>query len=146
MDVFKLRDSVIGDYQRFIEGFLHIRDERICQVVKDTLDDGMLWPEPWFSLNPKFAPGGTVEDLVRADDLHPGCTPCSRWVRRGARHSALVVPPPGGGDRRRPGGDNYVLTTGTGSGKSLTYIIPIVDRCPTGGPGAKASRRSSSTR
>lgn len=22
---------------------------------------------------------------------------------------------------------NYVLTTGTGSGKSLTYIIPIVD-------------------
>lgn len=24
-------------------------------------------------------------------------------------------------------GDNYVLTTGTGSGKSLTYIIPIVD-------------------
>jgi ATP-dependent helicase YprA (DUF1998 family) len=25
-------------------------------------------------------------------------------------------------------GDSYVLTTGTGSGKSLAYIIPIVDR------------------
>src|SRR5690606_22381682 len=25
-------------------------------------------------------------------------------------------------------GDSYVLTTGTGSGKSLSYIIPIVDR------------------
>ena len=24
-------------------------------------------------------------------------------------------------------GDNYVLTTGTGSGKSLAYIVPIVD-------------------
>ena len=26
-------------------------------------------------------------------------------------------------------GSNYVLTTGTGSGKSLSYIIPIVDYC-----------------
>ncbi len=25
-------------------------------------------------------------------------------------------------------GGSYVLTTGTGSGKSLAYIIPIVDR------------------
>ena len=34
MDVFKLRDSVIGDYQRFIEGFLHIRDERSARSSK----------------------------------------------------------------------------------------------------------------
>ncbi|MFD5494517.1 hypothetical protein ACFWH4_16780, partial [Streptomyces sp. NPDC127091] len=25
-------------------------------------------------------------------------------------------------------GDSYVLTTGTGSGRSLSYIVPIVDR------------------
>ena len=29
MDVFQLRDSVIDDYQGFIQGFLHIRDKRI---------------------------------------------------------------------------------------------------------------------
>ena len=29
--------------------------------------------------------------------------------------------------RLRPRGGNYVLTTGTGSGKSLSYIVPIVD-------------------
>ena len=32
-------------------------------------------------------------------------------------------------------GANYVLTTGTGSGKSLTYIVPIVDRVLREGPG-----------
>jgi ATP-dependent helicase YprA (DUF1998 family) len=37
-------------------------------------------------------------------------------------------------------GDNYVLTTGTGSGKSLSYIVPIVDRIlrQGGGDGIKA--------
>jgi len=32
-------------------------------------------------------------------------------------------------------GDNYVLTTGTGSGKSLSYIIPIVDHVLRTGSG-----------
>jgi hypothetical protein len=46
VDVVRLRESVIGGYQRFIGGFLHIRDDRIRQVVKETLDIGLLWPEP----------------------------------------------------------------------------------------------------
>jgi ATP-dependent helicase YprA (DUF1998 family) len=32
-------------------------------------------------------------------------------------------------------GANYVLTTGTGSGKSLSYIVPIVDHVLRRGPG-----------
>jgi ATP-dependent helicase YprA (DUF1998 family) len=32
-------------------------------------------------------------------------------------------------------GRNYVLTTGTGSGKSLSYMIPIVDRVLREGSG-----------
>src|SRR4029078_2810851 len=37
-------------------------------------------------------------------------------------------------------GKNYVLTTGTGSGKSLAYIVPIVDAILRGDvqPGVKA--------
>ena len=136
MDVFKLRDSVIGDYQRFIEGFLHIRDERIRQVVKDTLDDGLLWPEPWLSLNPKFAPGGTVEELVRANVLHPECTRVFQMGKDSGpgkvlslyRHQVEAI-------EAAQGGDNYVLTTGTGSGKSLSYMVPIVDRVLREGSG-----------
>ena len=73
MDVFKLRDSVIGDYQRFIQGFLHIRDKRVRDVVEETIADGLLWPEPWLSLSPKFAPGGTVDSLVDRHVLSPEC-------------------------------------------------------------------------
>ena len=87
MDVFKLRDSVIGDYQRFIQGFLHIRDKRVRDEVGRTLADGLLWPEPWLSLNPKFTPGGTVDDLVT-----PACS-TSAVVSSGSART----PTPGGG-------------------------------------------------
>ena len=58
LDVFELRDAVIGDYEAFVKGFLNIRDDRIQAVVEETLADGLLWPEPWLSLNPKFTSGG----------------------------------------------------------------------------------------
>src|SRR5881396_3367977 len=43
-----------------------------------------------------------------------------RGRRGGARHQADAV-------RTARSGRNYVLTTDTGSGKSLAYIVPIVD-------------------
>ena len=33
MDVFRLRDAVIGDYEHFIRGFLHVRDDTIRETV-----------------------------------------------------------------------------------------------------------------
>lgn len=137
MDIFQLRDSVIGDYQRFIEGFLYIRDDTIREVVENTLDAGLLWPEPWLSLNPRFAPGGTVEDLVRVHVLLPECARVFQMGKDSGvgkelslyRHQVEAV-------EAAQAGDNYVLTTGTGSGKSLSYMIPIVDRVLRAGSGS----------
>ena len=131
MDVFQLRDSVIEDYRRFIQGFLHIRDRRIREVVEQTLADGLLWPEPWLSLNPKFTTSGTVDDLVASGLLHPECGKVFRLGKDSDpsgtgsalslyRHQVEAI-------EAARAGDNYVLTTGTGSGKSLSYIVPIVD-------------------
>ena len=73
MDVFQLRDAVIGDYEAFVKGFLNVRDPRIRGVIEETLADGLLWPEPWLSLNPRFKPGGTVDELVATGKLHEAC-------------------------------------------------------------------------
>lgn len=32
--------------------------------VRAELDRGLLWPEPWISLNPCFEPGGHIDGLV----------------------------------------------------------------------------------
>jgi DEAD/DEAH box helicase len=138
MDVFKVRDRLIGDYEAYTRGFLEVRDQRIRAYVDEQLGRGLRWPDPWLALNPSFQPGGTIDELVEAGVLHEGCRRIFRVKRSPEegdgsqltlyRHQreAIEVAPTGG---------SYVLTTGTGSGKSLSYLVPIVDRVLREGSG-----------
>ncbi|MET9145260.1 protein kinase [Streptomyces sp. NPDC004042] len=133
MDVFGIHADLISEYESFTRSATVIRDARIAGFVEDDLQAKSQWPDPWLSLNPFFADGGQVTDLVRDGVLHPKC---AEIFQAGKKKTSLR---PGG----RPltfhlhqrqaieaaqAGDSYVLTTGTGSGKSLSYIVPIVDR------------------
>ena len=130
MDVFKVHEQVIAEYRAFTSGFVEIRDRRIAAYVQQHLDDGKQWPDPWVSLNPSFASGGAISELVTEGLLHPEC---ERIFRRKSgptdpgtdtlvlhQHQREAV-------EVARSGQSYVLTTGTGSGKSLAYIVPIVD-------------------
>jgi ATP-dependent helicase YprA (DUF1998 family) len=142
MNVFEFRDRLVANYASYINSFIRIREPRIDAVVQENLGSGILWPEPLIQLNPAFAPGAYIDDLVRDGVLHAECARIFRLKRkqddRGEplrlhRHQEEAI-------RVARQGHNFVLTTGTGSGKSLSYIVPIVDyvlRHGTGG-GIKA--------
>lgn len=128
--MFKVRQQLVDDYRSFTSAFVDVRDRRIQELVRDQLDSGAQWPDPWLSLNPAFATGGSVPDLVAEGLLHSECERIFR-VKSGLadpgsrpitlhRHQREAV-------EAARGGQAYVLTTGTGSGKSLAYIVPIVD-------------------
>jgi ATP-dependent helicase YprA (DUF1998 family) len=131
MDVFAVRDQLVRDYREYAESFLTIKDERIRAHVGRELDEGLLWPDPPLQLNPAFESGGYIGDLVQEGVLHNECARVFRTGKEPAadstgeplrlhRHQAEAI-------RAARDGKNYVLTTGTGSGKSLAYIVPIVD-------------------
>lgn len=136
MDVFQLRDEIIcGDYASYTSSFIEIEDDRIRREVDEKFKAGLLWPEPLLQLNPAFAPGGSVAELVRQGILDPACEKLFRLGKSDTgshdtgssgismqlyRHQAEAI-------AAARSGENYVLTTGTGSGKSLSYIIPIVN-------------------
>jgi ATP-dependent helicase YprA (DUF1998 family)/very-short-patch-repair endonuclease len=137
VDAFGVLDDVLTDYKSFVEGFLNIQDDRVRTKVDDEIDGGLLWPEPWLALNPAFEPGGTVSELVDRNVLHPAAAEIFRVRSEPSdpgreitfhRHQtdAFEV-----ANRR----ESYVLTTGTGSGKSMAYIVPIVDRVLREGSG-----------
>ncbi|SNR46794.1 protein of unknown function [Haloechinothrix alba] len=131
MDVFEVREQLVDDYRQFTSSFVDPRNERLAEHVRVRMDSGEQWPDPYLSLNPNFAPGGTVGELVEEGLLHPECERIFRLKQEQAdpgtqslhlyRHQREAI------EAARTG-ESYVLTTGTGSGKSLAYLIPIVDR------------------
>jgi ATP-dependent helicase YprA (DUF1998 family) len=129
MDVFRVRDRLIEDYRDFTGSFVDIHDKSIGEHVRERMARGYQWPDPWLSLNPNFASGRTITDLIAEGLLHPECERIFRLkddhpngpVLRLHQHQREAI------EAARTG-SSYVLTTGTGSGKSLAYIIPVVDR------------------
>ncbi|MGN9911112.1 DEAD/DEAH box helicase [Phytohabitans sp. LJ34] len=109
---------------------MDVRDARIKEHVDRLAALGHQWPDPWLSLNPSFASGGTVEDLVAEGVLHPDCA----RIFRIKQHASDSGQPLRFHQHQREAietaatGASYVLTTGTGSGKSLSYLVPVVDR------------------
>src|SRR5215472_5321740 len=73
MDVFGVRDQLVADYQEYTTSFVDVLDPRIRAHVAERMAEGYQWPDPWISLNPNFAPGGTITELVQARLLHPEC-------------------------------------------------------------------------
>ncbi|WP_307871858.1 protein kinase [Micromonospora sp. U21] len=133
MDVFEVHRELIREYRAFTEGGTTIRDERIAEFVEHDLDAKSQWPDPWLSLNPFFASGGNMLELVNEGVLHQECarifqankteggTDCDGRPLTLHRHQREAI-------EKAQSDASYVLTTGTGSGKSLAYIVPIVDK------------------
>lgn len=123
LDIFNLRDAVIGDYRDYIKSFLEIRDDRVKTFVDQELERGELWPDPLVQLNPSYQRGANLPSLINEGILHRECDRyfpdyVSKYTFH--RHQEQAF-------RKAHRQEPYVLTTGTGSGKSMTYVVPIFD-------------------
>jgi ATP-dependent helicase YprA (DUF1998 family)/very-short-patch-repair endonuclease len=138
MDVFDLRDRLVADYKRYTTSFIKIADPRIRQFVDQALTSGAFWPEPLLQLNPTFRSGGTIDDLIDQGLLHPECARIFRIDKTDSNLTGKTIMLH---EHQRQAivkakeGRSFVLTSGTGSGKSLTYIVPIVDHVLRHGSG-----------
>ncbi len=119
MDAFRLRRTVISDYAEYIQSFLTILDPHIGAFVDEKLAEGVLWPDPLLQLSPAYQAAETVEELSAQQILHQLCGALFRAggeLLRLHRHQRAAID-------IAAQSHHYVVTTGTGSGKSLTYLI-----------------------
>lgn len=123
MNVFDLDRMLVEDYERFARSFTQIRAKDIRAQVEALYASDRFWPDPLVSINPRFERGASVDQLVDSGSLHPSTakvfridgTPLSLH-----RHQAQSV-------AKATTGKSFVVTTGTGSGKSLCFFVPIID-------------------
>jgi len=123
MDVFHFRKSLICDYSNFARSFTFIRSDDIRNQVDQAFASGRYWPQPLIQINPRFQPGKSITEHVAAGELHPETQhifQAGGEPLRLHRHQSEAI-------ALARAGRSYVVTTGTGSGKSLCFFIPIVD-------------------
>ncbi|WP_242343612.1 DEAD/DEAH box helicase [Anaeromyxobacter terrae] len=130
MDVFSLRDTVVREYEEFATSFTTIFADDLRNQIDAIYADKRYWPEPLIQINPNYQRVTTVEKLVVAGELQPACADIFRTdptpeQPRGDtlklfKHQEEAI-------SLASAGESYVVTTGTGSGKSLCFFIPIVD-------------------
>jgi Lhr-like helicase len=124
MDVFDLDQSLISDYERFARSFTQIRSADICQQIDFLCGSRRFWPEPLISVNPNYEWTIGVDDLVGNGVLRSETAQVFRIDGEGIklyRHQEQAVV-------KAAAGKSSVVTTGTGSGKSLCFFVPIIDR------------------
>ena len=127
MDVFAFHKELISEYERFSRSFISIQAADIRQVIDEAYDSGRFWPSPLIQLNPNFVPGGSIEEFVANGILDAECAKIFRIQNPTASSDQPLVLHKHQAEAIARRGESYVLTTGTGSGKSLSYFIPIVD-------------------
>ena len=74
MNIFKLHEQIISDYQSYIKSFLFIKDPRISEIVDTELSGGKLWPEPLIQFNPTFENGTSINELAKSGVVSPELT------------------------------------------------------------------------
>lgn len=121
-NIFDLHQDILNDYKLYIDSFINIADNRILDTVKADFDSGNLYPEPLLQFNPAFESGGKVEDLVNDGVLVKDFNNIfydetgDSWSIYKHQTEAII---------KGNEGKDFVVTSGTGSGKSLTYLSTI---------------------
>lgn len=121
MNIFKLHNEIISDYQTYIESFINIRDEQIRKKVEEEILQKKLFPEPLIQFNPSFEKKESIADLVKEGVINPELNNVFKNYNL-YRHQAEAIRKGTEGD-----GKDFIVTSGTGSGKSLTFLGTIIN-------------------
>ena len=128
-NVFDFRDKLIEEYSSFSRSFTRIAAKDILEEVERQYNDGRYWPEPLIQINPNYQRKESVQELARQGLLHNACAEVFLEGKPDGMANPLhLFTHQLEAIANAREGKSYVVTTGTGSGKSLAFFIPIIDR------------------
>lgn len=117
MNILNFHNRLIENYRNYITSFLNIKDPGISQFVEKKIRNKKLWPEPLVQFNPTYQPGSSLKGLTDERVLHPELEKIFIGYEL-YKHQEEAI-------RLGTSGSEFIVTSGTGSGKSLTYMATI---------------------
>lgn len=124
LDPTKLTSDLIEQYSSYLRSRFHFRDEQLrLQFAEALSGDRPLHAGPFLELLPAFETARSIRGLAEAGVLHRRFlglrSEAADLDRPLYRHQEEAI-------RKIQAGRNVVVATGTGSGKTETYLLPII--------------------
>lgn len=117
MDAFKTHSKVIENYKNYLNSFLSIADERIKDEVEKVIMGEGLIPEPLIQFNPSFERGESLNSLIEQNLINHNLPKAfGDYVLYKHQIEAIKI-----GIQNK----GFIVTSGTGSGKSLTFLATV---------------------
>jgi len=115
------------NYIRYLKTIKPFQDERLREQFSQALEaENMLVKGPYLELTPPFTAGKTIQDLMDESLLCPRFSAFCH-EQGGLRPDRPLYWHQEQSVRKARQGHNLVITTGTGSGKTESFLIPILD-------------------
>ena len=142
MDPLATSELIVGTYRRYLRSLLPVRDPTLAEALAAEIDASpVLTKGPLLESTPAYRPGATLGALIAEGVLDPG------FARFGSAALPLDRPLYAHQEqalRKARAGRNLVVATGTGSGKTEAFLLPVLSALSaehaagTLGPGVRA--------
>lgn len=124
LDPIATSDAISSEYRRYLNSLLPLRDPALAAALTATITHTpALTRGPFLEATPPYAPGASLRALIDEGVLAPAMErfdsaelPMDRPLYRHQEAAA----------RKARAGRNVLVSTGTGSGKTESFLIPIL--------------------
>lgn len=122
----KTTEHIRSAYLRYLKTIKPFQEDWLRKAFAEAIEEeNLLVKGPFVEISPPFEPGVSLRDLVREEILSPLferlCTPNNLPYKRALyKHQEIAI-------RKVVAGRNIIVATGTGSGKTETFLIPILN-------------------
>ena len=142
MDVIATAEHLSLTYRRYLRSLLPVRDPDLARALRDAIDGSpLLTKGPVLEATPPYETGASLRDLISEGVLPGGFArlggPALPLDRPLYAHQEQAI-------RKAEAGRNLVVATGTGSGKTESFLLPVLSalvkerEAGTLGPGVRA--------
>ena len=123
MNPFTLAQRVQADYERFTWTAYPVADDALHERLEALVDrEALLWRGPYITAQRPPRVGGSLADLVAGEGM-------PREVLDGFSRLDLLFDHQERAARRLWRGEHTLVATGTGSGKTESFLIPVLAYC-----------------
>lgn len=125
LDALVTSEQITSTYRRYLQTLLTVREPEIGAALRAAIDETpMLDKGPYLEATPPYAPGASLRDLIDEGVVSPGFADLASDALPLDRplyvHQETSI-------RKVAAGRNVVVATGTGSGKTESFLLPILD-------------------